>query len=146
MARPKRVVAEPAVIQAAGGLVWRGGRLAVIHRPKRRDWSLPKGKLESGETFPDAAVREVAEETGCRARLGDFAGYTLYRVKRRRKLVLFWHMFVAGSCRFEPNGEVDRLEWLRPSEAIARLDHEVERRLVRSALGTVGARIRSVAA
>ena len=134
------------MIQAAGGLVWRGGRLAVIHRPKRRDWSLPKGKLESGETFPDAAVREVAEETGCRARLGDFAGYTLYRVKRRRKLVLFWHMFVAGSCRFEPNGEVDRLEWLRPSEAIARLDHEVERRLVRSALGTVGARIRSVAA
>jgi 8-oxo-dGTP diphosphatase len=146
VARPKRVVAEPSVIQAAGGLVWRAGRLAVIHRPKQRDWSLPKGKLELGETFPDAAVREVAEETGCRARLGDFAGYTLYRVKRRPKLVLFWHMFVAGACRFEPNGEVDRLEWLRPSDALARLDHDVERRLVRSALGTAGARSGSVAA
>lgn len=91
-------------------------------------------------------MREVAEETGCRARLGEFAGYTLYRVKRRPKLVLFWHMFVAGACRFEPNGEVDRLEWLRPSEALAKLNHDVERRLLRSALGTGGARSGSVAA
>ncbi len=146
MARPKRVVSELAAIQAAGGLVWRGGRLAVIHRPKHRDWSLPKGKLEPGETFPDAALREVAEETGCRARLGEFAGYTLYRVKRRPKLVLFWHMFAEGACRFEATGEVDRLEWLRPSEALAKLNHEVERRLLRSALGTGGARSGSVAA
>ncbi len=146
MARPKRIVSELAAIQAAGGLVWRGGRLAVIHRPKHRDWSLPKGKLEPGETFPDAALREVAEETGCRARLGAFAGYTLYRVKRRPKLVLFWHMFAEGACRFEANGEVDRLEWLRPSEALAKLNHEVERRLLRSALGTGGARSGSVAA
>ena len=139
-------MSELAAIQAAGGLVWRGGRLAVIHRPKHRDWSLPKGKLEPGETFPDAALREVAEETGCRARLGEFAGYTLYRVKRRPKLVLFWHMFVEDACRFEPNGEVDRLEWLRPSEALAKLNHDVERRLLRSALGTGGARNGSVAA
>lgn len=64
-------------------------------------WSLPKGKLEPGETFPDAALREVAEETGCRARLGEFAGYTPYRVRRGPKLVLFWHMVAVAPRRFE---------------------------------------------
>jgi 8-oxo-dGTP diphosphatase len=139
VARAKLLFGEPAVIQAAGGLLWRSGRLAVIHRPKRGDWSLPKGKLEPGETFPDAALREVAEETGCRARLGEFAGYTLYRVKRGPKLVLFWHMVAVGSQRFEANGEVDRIEWLRPSEALSRLEHVAERRLVRNALASARA-------
>ena len=106
----------------------------MIHRPKRDDWSLPKGKLEAGESFPQAAVREVLEETGCRARLGDFAGYTLYRVKGRPKLVLFWHMAVEGSHRFRPNDEVDRMEWLPPGEVLARLDHPSERQLVERAL------------
>jgi 8-oxo-dGTP diphosphatase len=146
VARTKLLLAEPGVIQAAGGLVWRSGRLAVIHRLKRGDWSLPKGKLEPGETFPDAALREVAEETGCRARLGEFAGYTLYSVKRGPKLVLFWHMFASGSYRFEPNDEVDRIEWLRPSEALSRLDHAAERRLVRDAAASARARSAPAAA
>jgi 8-oxo-dGTP diphosphatase len=144
MARTKLPVGEPGVVQAAGGLVWRSGRLAVVHRPKHGDWSLPKGKLEPGETFPDAALREVAEETGCRARLGEFAGYTLYRVKRGPKLVLFWHMVAVAPRRFEPNGEVDRIEWLRPSQALSRLDHAAERHLVRDAVAS--ARTRSAPA
>ena len=54
--------------------MWRTGptrtaELAVIHRPKYDDWSLPKGKLKPGEGFCEAALREVEEETGCRARL-----------------------------------------------------------------------------
>lgn len=124
--------------------MWReaadGPRLAVIHRPKRGDWSLPKGKLEAGESFPQAAVREVREETGCRTRLGDFAGYALYQVKGRPKLVLFWHMVAEGAVRFRPNGEVDRLEWLAPGEALARLDHPSERQIVESAVADRRAR------
>ncbi len=137
MRSPERILFTEPVVEAAGGLVWWRGRdghaLAVIHRPKQDDWSLPKGKLEPGETFTEAALREVAEETGCLARLGAFAGYTLYRSRRGPKLVLFWHMAAEGGLDFEPNGEVDELEWLAPEEATARLDYEEERRLVHTA-------------
>jgi 8-oxo-dGTP diphosphatase len=126
------------LILAAGGVLWRSGRrgpeLAVIHRPRRRDWSLPKGKLEPGERFREAALREVREETGCRARLLRFAGSSFYLSKRGPKAVLFWEMAIEGKCRFEPNDEVDRLEWLTPSEAIERVHRASERRLLRRLL------------
>src|SRR5919107_5088546 len=61
---------EPDEVRAAGGLIVRDGRVAVVHRPKYDDWSLPKGKLDPGEGFVEAALREVEEETGFRARLG----------------------------------------------------------------------------
>ena len=54
----------------------RDGRLLVVHRPKYDDWAFPKGKLEAGETWEEAAVREVEEETGLRCTLGPFAGTT----------------------------------------------------------------------
>jgi 8-oxo-dGTP diphosphatase len=111
-----------------------GPLLAVVHRPKQDDWSLPKGKLEDGETFPAAAVREVAEETGVQAELREFAGYALVRTRKRDKLVLFWHMAARGASRFRPSGEVDRLEWLSPREALARLDSEADREVLRGAL------------
>jgi 8-oxo-dGTP diphosphatase len=126
------------LIPAAGGLVWRDGaggpRLAVIRRPKRGDWRLPKGKLKEGESFTEAAVREVAEETGCRVHLREFAGYTLYQAKGRLKLVLYWHMAARGAPRFEPSDEVELVEWLPPGQALARLDRAAERRVVRGAL------------
>lgn len=129
---------EDGLVRGAGGLLWReeagARRLAVIHRPHRGDWSLPKGKLRRGETFRAAAVREVAEETGCRAPLGEFAGYALYERRGRSKLVLFWHMAARDVAPFVPNDEVDRLDWLTPVEALARLDHEVEREVVRAAV------------
>lgn len=134
------------MVEAAGGLLWsasRGNiRLAVIHRPKHGDWSLPKGKLEPGESFPGAALREVAEETGCPPRLADFAGYALYPAKHGLKLVLFWHMLADHAPRFEPNDEVDRLAWLAPEDAVRRLDYPAERRLVRSARLAPAARSR----
>ena len=67
---------EPAVIRAAGGILWstlgKKPRVAVIHRPKYRDWSLPKGKLENSESWREAAVREVWEETGYAVRINQF--------------------------------------------------------------------------
>ncbi len=127
------------IIRAAGGLVWRedpdgGRRLAVVHRPHRKDWSLPKGKLEEGERWEDAAVREVREETGCEARLVSFAGVVHYVPKSTPKVVLFWNMALVreGPLRFPE--EVDELAWLTQKEALRRLDHETERELLLEAI------------
>jgi 8-oxo-dGTP diphosphatase len=124
------------LVRAAGGLVWRSGRgglrLAVVHRLRQGDWRLPKGKLRPGEGFSEAAAREVAEETGCRPRLVAFAGYALYARKRRPKLALFWHMTAHGESRLQPNGEIDRVKWLTPQDALDRIKHPAERRLLRS--------------
>lgn len=132
--KPKGV----SLCRAAGGLVWRdapdGPKLALVHSPKRSDWSLPKGKLEEGESFAAAAVREVAEETGCRARLRDFAGYALYEAKGRLKLVMFWNMTVEVASRFRPTDEIDELAWLDPTEALVRLERPHERRIVLEAI------------
>lgn len=125
---------DPTVIRAAGGVVWwRGGgepRLCIIYRPRRQDWSLPKGKLKAGETWLDAARREVREETGCEVEIGDFAGCISYLVNGRPKVVLFWNMERVGDCTFRPGGEVDRLEWVTPADAVRRLHQPGERRLL----------------
>ena len=128
-------VSQAPVIEAAGALLWRrrGERpeLAVIHRPRHDDWTLPKGKRDHGESWQQTALREVWEETACRAEIGEFAGGTFYTVGGVPTVVLFWHMAVAEEHPFEPNEEVDRLEWLAPEAAAERLDHEAERRLLR---------------
>ena len=135
---PQGETAHAGIVRAAGGILWRldgdEPRLAVIHRPKRGDWSLPKGKLEPGESFVGAAIREVEEETQCRVRLGHFAADATYVSRGRDKLVLFWHMTVERAPAFVPNGEVDALEWLTPDQALLRLDHAHERDVLASAL------------
>src|SRR5712692_5759923 len=124
-----------AFVRLAGGILWREGqegpRLAVIHRPRQADWSLPKGRLDEGETWEEAALREVEEETGCEARISSFAGATSYFQGRTPRLVLYWHMALVREDPFEASKEVDQLVWLAPADALARLDHETERRLLR---------------
>ncbi len=126
--------AHPKVIEAAGGILWRRAgevvRLAVVHRPRHRDWSLPKGKCDRGESWQETALREVLEETGCQAEIERFAGGTIYTVKGRPKVVLFWHMAVTREGAFRPNDEIDRLEWMTPEAALERLDYETERELL----------------
>jgi 8-oxo-dGTP diphosphatase len=122
------------VVRAAGGVVWRaetsGPRLAVIHRPRRRDWSLPKGKLDESESWEEAALREVEEETGCVARISSFAGATWYVPRRAPKIVLYWHMELVEEGELDAGDEVDEVAWLAPADAIARLDYAGERRIV----------------
>ena len=127
---------EPEIL-AAGGVVWRKGddgrpEFAVIYRPKYDDWTLPKGKLDPGETFEEAALREVEEETGLRCTLGRRLTDTHYRDRHDRpKLVQWWAMEAEpGSGEFKPNNEVSELEWLSPDDARRRLLYPRDRELV----------------
>jgi 8-oxo-dGTP diphosphatase len=111
-------------VQAAGGVLVRDGRVALVHRPEYDDWTLPKGKLDPGETFEEAALREVSEETGIRAELGPELPSTRYRdSKDRPKIVRYWEMRPV-SGEFSPNEEVDELRWLEPAEAAELLTYE----------------------
>jgi 8-oxo-dGTP diphosphatase len=131
---------EPEIL-AAGGVVWRRGddgrpEIAVVYRPKYDDWTLPKGKLDPGETFEQAALREVEEETGLRCRLGLRLEDTIYRDRHDRpKLVKWWAMEV-DSGEFAPNNEVSELEWLSPEEARKRLSYGRDRDLVTAVEGS----------
>jgi PPOX class probable F420-dependent enzyme len=113
------------LVRAAGGVVWRDGigddaELLVVHRPAYDDWSLPKGKLEPGETGEVAAVREIEEETGYRCELGpELATVSYIDRKGRPKEVRYWAAEPVGGG-FEPNQEVDEIRWL-PLPAVADL-------------------------
>src|SRR5258708_18929153 len=135
---------EMAFVRLAGGILWREGseglRLAVIHRPRQADWSLPKGRLDEGESWEETALREVEEETGCEARITSFAGATVYVPRRFPRLVLYWNMARRRGGRFEASKEVDELVWLTPADALARLDHESERRLLQRSTARTAAR------
>ena len=121
-------------IHAAGGVVVRDGRIAVVHRPRYDDWSLPKGKLDPGESFEQAALREVQEETGLVCELGEELSSTTYHDRKGRfKLVRYWLMD-AVEGEFEPNDEVDELRWLIPSAAAGLLSYPRDRELVALAL------------
>ncbi len=132
----------PKEVQAAGGVIVVDGRIAVVHRPYREDWSLPKGKLDPGETFERAAIREIEEETGFRVDLGEELPPVRYADhKGRPKVVRYWLMTVTSGA-FAANDEVDELRWLAPEEAIALLTYENDHGVVREAarrLGLAGA-------
>lgn len=145
------------VIRAAGGVVWRDDgdvagrpRVALIHRDRYDDWTLPKGKLEPGERELDAAVREVREETGASVAVERRLIETAYLVAPRKgdvprgsagtapkvpKKVRFWAMrYLSGS--FAPNAEVDDLTWLSLDDARSRLSHEVDRSVLEAFTAT----------
>jgi 8-oxo-dGTP pyrophosphatase MutT (NUDIX family) len=121
-------------IEAAGGVVMRDdGQMLVVHRPRYDDWSLPKGKLDPGETFEEAALREVWEETGVRARLVRELPSVEYSVRDRRKLVRYWLMSVDSDPGFAPNEEVDSVRWLSPAEAVELLTYDRDKGVVAAA-------------
>ena len=122
-------------IQAAGGMVVdKHGRVAVVHRPNYDDWTLPKGKLDPGETFEEAALREVWEETGLRCELVRELPSTEYAVRGRPKVVRYWLMDVVEDPGFEPNAEVDELRWLPAADAAELLTYDRDKEVLEAAL------------
>ena len=117
---------DDAEVKAAGGVVRReDGTIAVVHRPRYDDWSLPKGKLDPDEGWEECALREVLEETGLRCRLRNELESTRYKdAKGRPKIVRYWVMEPVEDRGFTPNDEVDELRWLTPSEATELLTYE----------------------
>lgn len=114
------------MIKAAGGLIVEKGKIALVHRPRYDDWSLPKGKLDPGETFEAAALREIEEECNLRCELHEELQSDEYNVRKGKKLVRWWRMSVVEDLGFEPDDEVDELRWLptRDAKAIATYDHD----------------------
>ncbi len=134
--------AAPAPVLAAGALTWRDGPAGVevllVHRPRYDDWSIPKGKLDKGETFPAAAVREVQEETGFRVRLHRPLPAAVYLLPDgRSKIVQYWTATVRAKTAPLPVNpqEIDEVRWvpLRAAEALTtrQSDHVVLQALAR---------------
>jgi 8-oxo-dGTP diphosphatase len=121
-------------VRAAGGLVVRDGargrEILIVHRPAYDDWSFPKGKLEPGEREEEAAVREVEEETGLRARLERELATTRYRDARgRAKTVRYWLMAPVGGQLAAAN-EIDKARFVPVAEAAELLTYERDRELL----------------
>ena len=107
--------------------MWRraddGVEVLLVHRPRYDDWSLPKGKLDAGESDEDCARREVQEETGLTCRLGRELAGTAYRDRHGRpKEVRYWAMEVIGG-EFTPSDEVDRVRWVAVDDARVMLSY-----------------------
>ncbi len=121
------------MIRAAGGVVVREGRVAIVHRPRYDDWSLPKGHVDDGESWEDAALREVEEECGLRCVLGEELPPTDYEVAGEPKRVRWWRMTVAEDLGFTRNEESDELWWVTPAQALEILSYPADRELVLTA-------------
>ena len=116
------------LVRAAGGVLVRDGSVLLVHRPKYDDWSLPKGKLEGDETWEQAALREVEEETGLRCTIGEEVGRTHYVVLQGQKEVRYFRMTCDGEPRAQ--NEVDAVRWVAFDEARALLTHAHDQALL----------------
>src|SRR5215510_3940851 len=116
----------PKLVYCAGGIVWRksgrGREVLLVLSREDGAWKFPKGHIDDDDlTWESAAQREVEEETGYATLITDFAGYTKYPVKKKMKVVFYWHMQPIGESNFEPSDEIERCEWVLEREAIDRL-------------------------
>lgn len=125
------------LVCAAGAVLWRRRgdtiEVALVHRPRYDDWSLPKGKVDPGEVEAVTAVRELLEETGQHAELGRFLTTVTYPLSRATKRVRYWSARATGGT-FVPNTEVDELVWLAAPAALDRLGYTTDRKVLRAFL------------
>ncbi|MCK8681572.1 MULTISPECIES: NUDIX hydrolase [Streptomyces] len=130
----------PRTVLAAGCVLWRrrAGQLelCLVHRPKYGDWTFPKGKAEGDEEPRRTALREVLEETGHHCRPGARLPTVRYTAKGHPKEVAYWEAEATGGA-FTPNREVDRVLWLPPAQARARLSYPHDLPLVPALLSAL---------
>jgi 8-oxo-dGTP pyrophosphatase MutT (NUDIX family) len=130
-------VALNGVVRAAGGVISRRSErgdleVLLIYRGQRRDWTFPKGKVETGETDEECALREVEEETGLRCELTHELPSTSYHDRKgRAKIVRYWIMTVIKG-EAEPRNEVDAVRWLGLRTANSLLTYPRDRELLAS--------------
>ena len=131
--------AHPTTVYAAGAVLWRtigdDVHVLVIHRTEHKDVSLPKGKVDPGETLPQTAVREIREETGIKVALGVPLGATEYVMPNgKNKFVQYWAAEVTTKAiqksKFVPNDEVAALEWLPLASARGELSYEPDKEIL----------------
>jgi 8-oxo-dGTP diphosphatase len=133
---PPEVVPVNKAVLDAGAVLWRLNgdsatpEIAIIHRPRYDDWSLPKGKVDPGETEPVTAVREVHEETGYSSHLGRRLVAVSYPVEQGIKKVRYWAAATIDG-EFIPGDEVDELKWLPVAEAMKELKYPHDRKVLR---------------
>lgn len=127
---------ETQKIQAAGAVLWREAdedviEIALVHRPKYMDWSLPKGKLNRGESHIAGAYREVLEETGYRSKFGPFLGTINYKTDEVAKEVRYWSAKAYKNPETHPSAdEVDELRWISSIQAKNLLTNESDKEIV----------------
>lgn len=121
------------MIRAAGGVLRRDGLVAVVHRPHRGDWSLPKGKLERGEDDAAAALREVLEETGRTATIEHDLGTVAYAVTDGRPKSVRYYVMTADAAAAELADDVDEVVWLAPEGAAELLTYATDREVLERA-------------
>lgn len=114
-------MSEP--VGAAGGVVVRDGKVLLVHRPHYDDWTLPKGKVEEGETWEEAAVREVEEEAGLRCEVGEEVGRTNYVDHHGRDKVVRYFRMTSDDDPVAQN-EVDEVRWVPLDEVAALLSYD----------------------
>ncbi len=122
------------LIRAAGGIVHRHAsnshvEIACIYREARGDWTFPKGKLDQGETFEQAALREVAEETGMDCHIERFVGTTNYTHRKGKPKIVAYYLMGVNHGEFAPNEEVDDLVWLPIEQVRSHLTWERDQEL-----------------
>jgi 8-oxo-dGTP diphosphatase len=120
-------------------------RVLVVHRPVHKDVSLPKGKVDPGESLPQTAVREILEETGLSVILGAPLGTAEYTMMTngRDKIVHYWsaevHDHQIEVAKFLPNAEISQIEWLPIKAAIEKLSYPHDREIVERMRGRIKA-------
>lgn len=124
------------LILAAGAVVWRRGQddvveLALIHRTRYQDWSLPKGKLENNESLIACAYREVQEETGCNVRFGPCLGEITYQVDQQEKKVTYWSAKFLSQDGTPSPDEVDEVRWVSVEEAKSLITRKTDLEILR---------------
>jgi 8-oxo-dGTP diphosphatase len=128
------VTVESPVIRAAGGILQRvtprGDEVLIVYRKRSQDWTLPNGEVKDGESFQEAALREVAQETGCSCQLGNYLGTISYSDHGTPKVIMFWKMTVLEENPVVENEETREVVWMPLPAAIQKLTQSQEKALL----------------